>query len=355
MNQTLKDVYEILVKNGEIPENVTENHRLRIKEHAQSHLMINPNLMFDNNRRVKSEIMCNDTPASEIPSTLLLDSNQEMIDMTILSPMQHHEAVHNNHEEETLDKLLAQVQQTNEIGTSHMSVCKQNSVVLPLHTQDLEPSPLTDFNDLELMEFQMDIEDDSCHQAFSHDPNGLIPQSDIKEKNNALNDSNKMRNHCNSTRDMNPSLTPSLNALIHLQPEQNNDTNLMNGYQNTFTNNTNNNTNSHFHNETPMDFENLLSNFDLPSNISESSLSHLNHHSNGGYDSLSSPSSHHFDGNCFNYGDTNSPCNVINYVGSNNNSHHHHHENILDFFNDDFKMSTSETMSCEVDNLLCNI
>lgn len=360
MPQALKDVYEILSKNGELPEPDTPESGPSTPNGSQV-MMINPNLMFDNRRMrgVVNELtsgVSNDAPSSDIPSSLLLDGGSDLLNLPVLSPMQ--QDCMQSDPEETLDKLLAQAQQTNECHTPHNS---------PFHQSSSAPTPtpsssqlLSDFNDLELLEFPMDIEDDAYH----HHSSMMNHQSD-----------NNHSNHMTSNtriREMNPSLTPSLNELIQIQQQQqqhhqqqqhsqSNDSSLLNGYQNSYSDSMNNNSdnshcsgNSHFNNETPMDFENLLSNFEIPTNFdtpsSEIQSSQTNRTCGSGYDTLTSPS-HHFGNHCFNH-HAHSPLHSNQHHYTNNHHFNHHHENILEFFNDDF---AGDSMSCEVDNLLCNI
>lgn len=355
MPQALKDVYEILSKNGEILEPDTPESGLSTPNGSQV-MMINPNLMFDN-RRVRGVVnemssgVSNDAPSSDIPSSLLLDSGSDLLNLPVLSPMQ--QDCMQSDPEETLDKLLAQAQQTNNCHTPRNSPFHQSSASVAPSSSQL----LSDFNDFELLEFPMDIEDDAYH----HHAGMMNHQSE-----NHLSSSGSTR-----VREMNPSLTPSLNELIQIQQQQqstqSNDSSLMNGYQNSFSDSMNNNSenshcssNSHFNNETPMDFENLLSNFEIPTNFDSpspglQSNNQSNRSCSTNYDTLSSPS-HHFGNHCYN-SNVHSPLHTTQHHHYHTNNHHlnHHHENILEFFNDDFRMGVGDSMSCEVDNLLCNI
>lgn len=363
MPQALKDVYEILSKNGELPEPDTPESGTSTPNGGLSQvMMINPNLMFD--RRVRGVVneltsgVSNDAPSSDIPSSLLLDSGSDLLNLPVLSPMQQ-DCMHSD-PEETLDKLLAQAQQTNECHTPHNSPFHQSASSAATPTPN-SSQLLSDFNDLELLEFPMDIEDDAYH----HHSAMMNHQSD----NNHMTSNPRIR-------EMNPSLTPSLNELIQIQQQQqqqqnhsqSNDSSLLNGYQNSYTDSMNNNSdnshcssNSHFNNETPMDFENLLSNFEIPTSFDTPSSALQSNQSNrscggSGYDTLTTSPSHHFGNHCFNH---HSPLHSSQHLHYTNNHHHHplnhHHENILEFFNDDFRMGAGDSMSCEVDNLLCNI
>uniref|UniRef100_A0A336M5B9 CSON010247 protein n=1 Tax=Culicoides sonorensis TaxID=179676 RepID=A0A336M5B9_CULSO len=370
MPQALKDVYEILSKNGELPESANISSDPTTPETPSTNnsnvnqvMMINPNLMFDNSR-LRGQMngvainnldlnsgVSNDAPSSDIPSSLLLDGGSDLLNLPVLSPMQQ-DCIQSD-PEETLDKLLAQAQQTNECHTPQDSPFHHpaSSPGTPGSSANHAPSQLmSDFNDLELLEFPMDIEDET---AFHH--------SQMLQQHTDSNSTNHMINNTR-TREMNPSLTPSLNELIQIQQQQQQQQHHQNDYENSYSDSMNNNNNNnnennhcntnHFGNETPMDFENLLSNFEIPTNYPESNIGVTRcGGGNGSFDSIhhiSSPA-HHFGGHCFN----SQP--LLHSNHTTNNLHHHfnnQHENILEFFNDDFRMGSSDVISCEVDNLL---
>lgn len=300
MSQDMTDVLEILIKNGDLPESAVNP--------ANGHLMINPNLVFDNRRHDQVVSSSQQAPySSEIPSSLLLDSTPDALNMaSVMSPMQQDGGTG-----DTLDKVLGQAQATTTVSDIHTP---HNSPVHAVPVPPLRPSA-ADFLD-DFMEFQMDIEDDSCH-AFVHAAPAI--------NNNACHQKG---------RELNPSLTPSLNELIMQQQQQqqlHQHHAISNGFH--YGGDTNHNHMNGF-NETPMDFENLLPNFDIPNTLTDHHHHHNsgpfhNHHSatNGG-GTLSTPPTHHS----------------------------LHHDNLLELFNEEFRMAMSaDPMSCEVDNLLCNI
>lgn len=384
LSQDMTDVLEILIKRGELPENAVEP--TTPNSQIQTTLMINPNLMFESHQQPtqvvvqqqqqqqpvtqtlphqspQSQTQVEQSPSSittapyssEIPSSILLDSTSDVLSMTnVMSPMQ--QDVH----EETLDKLLGQAQ-SNDIHTPHNSPLHPNHHLHHNHQQQQQQHSNqqnhslmhngvthhhlpTDFSELDFMD--MDVMDVDHHHTFPQLFTG-------NNNNNSVGCSNGVNDK--SRRDMNPSLTPSLNELIQLQQQQQqqqhqshyhtsqNNSNLMtNGFSfgsstnGDGLNNNSDNTTSSNHStglgftDTPMDFENLLNNFEIPSNLTDTPPEQSSHCGNG---DLSNSS---------------------NGYQQSNTDHQHHHDNFFELFNDDFRMS-NDSMTCEVDNLMINI
>jgi hypothetical protein len=299
--------------------------------------------------------------SDDIPSALLLDSVSGVLDLNVLSPMQQDE----EHQYLSMDDAFKMISQATPPPPSLHNLDPPSpeeveAAVADIISDDTVPI-LTDFNDLDLMEFQMDIEDDSCghHQqqqqqqqplqqnslqsTFNNDSDQVIYNKVNGNHQSNSNNNNGLLVNGGCRRDMNPSLQPSLNDIIQQQQQQQQH---QQQQQNGFI--YNNNLHDSYV-DTPMDFENLLANFEIPS-LANSGLDNIgnsscNNHLPTSYDILGSPLSQ-------------TTTTSINYHHHQNhylNHHSPHHDNILDLFNEDYRMTLSDPMSCEVDNLLCNI
>lgn len=292
----MNDVLEILIKNGELDERIIES---RTPNYA--HLMIDPNVMFDSSS----------SPLIEPPDTSLLAFSD---DYSILSPMQpmqeDHHIDHIDHNGETIDKLLGQAQ--NNIPLNSMHLPSTTAKYQPMLQESVREPPshnLTDFTDIDYMEFPMEIEEpqkeghcDSSSNSLNncYGENDLLDRFANTGKNPSMHrsvDENHQQLILNSfieclSNNNNPICAgnPYLTSNIYGQKS-------MLGKEQLLVNDPSN--------ITPMDFDNILS-FDLQANDS-------------------------FDSHNDSY--------------MNNN-----------LLNDDYRMNNGDTiMNCEVDNLLCNI
>lgn len=286
----MNDVLEILIKNGELDERTIES-----RTPNYSHLMIDPNVMFDSSS----------SPLIDPPDNSLLTYPDEY---SILSPMQPMQEDHHiDHNGETIDKLLGQAQNNIPLNSMHLP---SNTKYQPMLQENVREPPshnLTDFTDIDYMEFPMEIEEpqkeDHCDSS-SNSLNNCYSENDLLDrftntvKSPSMHRSGMDENHqqllLNSfieslNNNNNPICAgnPYLTSNIYSQKS-------MLGKEHILVNDPSN--------ITPMDFDNILS-FDLQANDS------------------------------FNEYMNNNPLN-----------------------NDDYRMGNGDTiMNCEVDNLLCNI
>jgi SAP domain/RPEL repeat len=378
MSQDMTDVLEILIKNGELPQSAADPTTPTPQADAKP-----PNKTSSRDMLFSATAAPVISPkdgddqhvsyADDIPSSLLLDAGTGMLDLNVLSPMQQDDEHHQYLSVDDAFKMISQATPPppslhgSQQPASPEEVDVTVTDIISLPSDDAVPI-LADFNDLDLMEFQMDIEDDSQphshHQKLASQvqqaPTGGVMQPAFETNGNGCR------------RDMNPSLQPSLNDIIQQQQQQmqhngynyNNSNNNNNNSTSSNSSSSNINNNSSIHDsyvDTPMDFENLLANFD------------------SGLDSLTTSANHNFDNilgspppqtqlTTNNYNHQLQHNHLSNHLHHQPNSHHlnylnhhhlnhhsPHHDNILDLFNEDYRMTLGDSMSCEVDNLLCNI
>jgi hypothetical protein len=345
LSQEITDVLEILIQNGELPESAVE------PQTDFSHLMINPNAMFDTN----VEPVLN--PVSST-SDLLIDYN-------IMSPMQE-DPPQISSTDKTMDKLLGQVQ-NNIPSVSPMSQPQMMSETPSSSSNLCNPSAiLPDFNDIGLsLEFPMDIEDES---------NPLSPIH-VNNYENSSSNNNNTKISSNFRLDT-TTKTPNTKS-------DNCDNNLSNLFNNTSSNNSFDNSTKnnilkntgfgmdhlhhlnhhqvqiqqqqHHHHHHPKTNDLLISNF----NHGLDSFSGNNNFTNGfNENQMMRFNNAHLNNNCNNNNNNESTPMDFEHMfdlheninGQDNFNHINPFDNTL--FNDiDFRMANVE---CEVDNLLCN-
>jgi len=287
MSQDMTDVLEILIKNGELPQSAADSTIPSPQPEAKAvNKSSSRDMLFSATAAPvispKDGDLQHVSYADDIPASLLLDAGTGVLDLNVLSPMQQDDEHHQYLSVDDAFKMISQAtppppslhggQQP--ASPEEVDVTVADCISLP--SDDAVPI-LTDFNDLDLMEFQMDIEDDSQQQKSQlHVP--VVATGGTMQQTFETNG-----NGCR--RDMNPSLQPSLNDIIQQQQQQmqhngfnyNNNNNNNSATSSSSSSSNNNNSLHDSYVDTPMDFENLLANFD------------------SGLDSLTTSANHNFD------------------------------------------------------------
>lgn len=165
MSQEITDVLEILIQQGELPESAVDPN------HDFSHLMIDPNTIFDPNT---SPVLNPVSSSSDIKN-----------DYNIMSPM-HEDNTTISSSEKTMDKLLGQAQ--NNMPSVQPMPQYQDKIMQenPSSSSNLSnpSSILPDFHDM-VLDFPMDIEDEASTLSPLHVTN--------------YNTNNKLSNSTNKT------------------------------------------------------------------------------------------------------------------------------------------------------------